>query len=104
MLIVAPRTRAGALVVLGALAVMLVAALLIDPAFAQGNPFGAPRAAAPPDGIVGWLLAKQSEFYRGLSAQIRAAKTDGSAVWTLVRACPLRMASSMPPVPVTARR
>ena len=66
------RARALVFVVLGIVAV----ALLIDPAFAQGNPFGAgPRAAPPPpDGIVGWILAKQSEFYRGLSAQIRAAK------------------------------
>jgi len=76
------RARAWVFVVLGAFAVALVAALLTDPACAQGNPFGAPRAA-PPDGIVGWILAKQSEFYRGLSSQIRAAKTDGSAVWTL---------------------
>ena len=71
--------------VIGAVAVIgLTAVLLSDPAFAQGSPFGAPRAAAPPpDGIVGWLLAKQSEFYRGLSGAIRAAKADGSAVWTL---------------------
>jgi len=60
-------------------------ALAADPALAQASPFGAPRTqlAAPPDGIVGWLLAKQSEFYRGLSGAIRAAKKDGSAVWTL---------------------
>ena len=51
------------------------------------NPFGAPRpAAAPPQagGIFGWLLAKQSEFYREMSSTIRAAKSDGSAVWTLL--------------------
>jgi nickel/cobalt transporter (NicO) family protein len=51
------------------------------------NPFGAPRPpAAEPvaGGIVGWLLAKQSEFYREMSATIRAAKSDGSAVWTLL--------------------
>ncbi len=51
------------------------------------NPFGGPRpAAAEPQvgGIVGWLLAKQSEFYREMSATIRAAKSDGSAVWTLL--------------------
>jgi ABC-type nickel/cobalt efflux system permease component RcnA len=52
------------------------------------NPFGAPKPAqaAEPEvsGIVGWLLAKQSEFYRQMSATIRAAKTDGSAVWTLL--------------------
>ena len=50
------------------------------------NPFGGPRPAAEPEasGIVGWLLAKQSEFYREISATIRAAKSDGSAVWTLL--------------------
>ena len=67
----------GALVALGAVE-----------ALAQ-NPFGAPRApAAPPpppaDGIAGWLLAKQAEFYRMLSGTIRNAKTDGSAVWLLM--------------------
>jgi nickel/cobalt exporter len=51
------------------------------------NPFGGPRPAATAPqagGIVGWLLAKQSEFYREMSATIRAAKSDGSAVWTLL--------------------
>ncbi|MBR1199692.1 nickel/cobalt transporter [Bradyrhizobium sp. AUGA SZCCT0158] len=52
------------------------------------NPFGGPRPAKAPEpqvgGIVGWLLAKQSEFYREMSATIRAAKSDGSAVWTLL--------------------
>lgn len=52
------------------------------------NPFGAPKqaAAAEPEasGLIGWLLAKQSEFYRQMSSTIRAAKTDGSAVWTLL--------------------
>jgi nickel/cobalt exporter len=50
------------------------------------NPFGGPRPAAEPQigGIVGWILAKQSEFYREISATIRAAKSDGSAVWTLL--------------------
>jgi ABC-type nickel/cobalt efflux system permease component RcnA len=68
---------------------ILLAALIADttlhPALAQ-NPFGAPRAApdAQVGGIVGWLLAKQSEFYREMSGAIRAAKSDGSAVWTLL--------------------
>ena len=57
------------------------------PLLAQ-NPFGGPRpgaAAQPPvGGIVGWILAKQSEFYREMSTTIRAAKSDGSAVWTLL--------------------
>jgi len=50
------------------------------------NPFGAPRPSAEPQvgGIVGWLLSKQSEFYREMSSTIRAAKSDGSAVWTLL--------------------
>jgi len=51
------------------------------------TPFGGPRpSAAEPQvgGIVGWLLSKQSEFDRVMSATIRAAKSDGSAVWTLL--------------------
>ena len=59
-----------------------------DAALAQAsNPFGGPRApAAPPpsDGVIGWMFAKQAEFYRNMSATIRSAKTDGSAVWTLL--------------------
>ena len=56
--------------------------------FAQ-SPFGVgrPPASSPPpaaaDGVIGWLLMKQAEFYRGLSAMIRAAKTDGTAVYGL---------------------
>lgn len=68
------------------LAIVGVADVLLHTAWAQ-NPFGAPKgAAAEPQasGIVGWLLAKQSEFYRQMSATIRAAKTDGSAVWALL--------------------
>ncbi|UFZ08560.1 nickel/cobalt transporter [Bradyrhizobium ontarionense] len=47
------------------------------------SPFGAP-AEPQVGGIVGWLLAKQSEFYRQMSSAIRAAKDDGSAVWWLL--------------------
>jgi nickel/cobalt exporter len=64
-----------------------VLALGMADALAQ-NPFGAPKGAPPPiaapAGIGGWLLAKQAEFYRMLSGTIRAAKTDGSAVWLLM--------------------
>jgi nickel/cobalt exporter len=67
------------------LAAAWVADGMIHAALAQ-NPFGGPRAA--PDsqvgGIVGWLLAKQSEFYLQMSSTIRAAKSDGSAIWTLL--------------------
>lgn len=66
---------------------MGVADAALHDVFAQ-NPFGAPRPAqaAQPEasGLIGWLLAKQSEFYRQMSATIRAAKSDGSAVWTLL--------------------
>jgi nickel/cobalt transporter (NicO) family protein len=50
------------------------------------TPFGGPRPSAGPQvgGIVGWLLDRQSEFYREISSTIRAAKSDGSAVWTLL--------------------
>jgi nickel/cobalt transporter (NicO) family protein len=68
-----------------ALAVVFVLDSALHVLLAQ-NPFGGPRAAPEPQvgGIVGWLLAKQSEFYREMSATIRAAKSDGSAVWTLL--------------------
>jgi nickel/cobalt exporter len=69
-------------------AVILLLAVLCDAAFAQGSPFGGPRVSTPPaqpaDGLVGWILAKQAEFYRALSGMVRAAKTDGSAVWGLL--------------------
>src|SRR3954453_15180990 len=50
------------------------------------NPFGGPRPPADPPagGIIGGVFAKQSEFYREMSSTIRAAKSDGSAVWTLL--------------------
>jgi nickel/cobalt exporter len=74
----------GARCALVAAAAVLVL-ILADAALAQ--PFGIPRGAAPPppaDGLTGYILAKQAEFYRLLSATIRAAKADGSAGWTLL--------------------
>ena len=53
------------------------------PAWAQLGPFGGPRPPAI-GGIAGWVLAKQAVFYRSLSATIRLAKTDGSALWGLM--------------------
>src|ERR1700727_897116 len=76
------RTLAfGALAVTAVLAIDGVMHLL-----AAQTPFGGPR---PPmneqaGGIIGWLLAKQSEFYREMSSTIRVAKPDGSAVWALL--------------------
>jgi nickel/cobalt exporter len=64
-------------------AVCLIAMGALDPAHAQ---FGAPRGGSPQatGGIVGWIFAKQAEFYQNFSRIIRAAKTDGTAVWTLL--------------------
>ncbi|WP_445217961.1 nickel/cobalt transporter [Bradyrhizobium sp. Pa8] len=77
----------GLLACAAVLLVVSVADAALHDLLAQ-NPFGAPRPAqaAEPEasGIIGWLLAKQSEFYRQMSATIRAAKSDGSAVWTLL--------------------
>jgi nickel/cobalt transporter (NicO) family protein len=71
------------------LAALIAGVLLVagaaDAAFAQ-SPFGAPRAPTPAgvtSGVVGWILVKQAEFYRQFSGLIRAAKTDGSAAWSL---------------------
>src|SRR6202012_1718492 len=57
-----------------------------DVAFAQGSAFGARGAVSPlpTDGIIGWMFAKQAAFYQDFSRIIRAAKTDGSALWGLM--------------------
>jgi nickel/cobalt transporter (NicO) family protein len=65
------------------LAFAVLADAALHTAFAQ-TPFGAPRAAQPAGGMIGWVLARQAEFYREISVAIRAAKSDGSAVWTLL--------------------
>ena len=70
----------------GIVAGLLFVAGLIDSAFAQAGPFGTPRPQMPPSpvgGVLGWIFAKQAEFYRQFSSLIRAAKADGSAAWTL---------------------
>ena len=70
-----------------AVAVILLVAATVDAALAQAGPFGGPRPQGPPPaasgGVLGWIFAKQAEFYRALSGAIRAAKADGSAAWTL---------------------
>ena len=81
----------GRLVVHIALVVAVLAGLVflagvLDTALAQTGPFGAPRAqtpAPPMGGALGWIFAKQAEFYRQFSSLIRAAKADGSAAWGL---------------------
>jgi nickel/cobalt transporter (NicO) family protein len=74
-----------------ALLIVIIAALMfaagaVDGAFAQTGPFGVPRGqtpSAPVGGVLGWIFAKQAEFYRQFSGLIRAAKADGSAAWGL---------------------
>ncbi len=86
-----PRHRRGlrlVLMLMAALALVMLADALWAQALAQ-NPFGvgkgaASAAEAEAGGVVAWLLAKQAEFYRAMSATIRAAKSDGSAVVTLL--------------------
>src|SRR5215831_12148358 len=74
---------------LAACAVAAIALVALDGAvqsvMAQ-NPFGGPRPAPGSEigGLVGWILSKQSEFYREISAALRLAKSDGSAVWSLL--------------------
>lgn len=83
------QSRASFLRSLAICAGTLVIIVILDGsigALMAQNPFGAPRpSGGEPQmgGIVGWLLAKQSEFYREISSTIRAAKSDGSAVWSL---------------------
>jgi nickel/cobalt transporter (NicO) family protein len=71
-----------------ALAGLAAALVLVAIAAAHAQtPFGIPRqpaaAASDSSGIIGYILAKQAEFYRQLSGLIRASKADGSALWTL---------------------
>jgi ABC-type nickel/cobalt efflux system permease component RcnA len=73
--------------VLPHLALALLVLVIFDAALSsalaqQTGPFGLPRQA-PPDGVVGWILAKQAQYYRSLSGAVRAIKTDASAVWVL---------------------
>jgi nickel/cobalt exporter len=82
-----PTSGLARALTIGVAAAMVVLALdsAVHVLMAQ-NPFGGPRPSADPQvgGIVGWLMSKQSEFYREMSSTIRAAKSDGSAVWTLL--------------------
>jgi ABC-type nickel/cobalt efflux system permease component RcnA len=79
------RLARGIAITAAAFAAVIVFDAALNALLAQ-NPFGGPRPPAEPQvgGIIGWILAKQSEFYREMSATIRAAKSDGSAVWTLL--------------------
>lgn len=81
------RTTRNLLIAGAAVAAVMLAAGAIDAVMAQGSPFGvgAPKSApaTPYSGIVGWVMQKQAEYYKSLSGAIRAARTDGSALWVL---------------------
>src|SRR6202048_2746328 len=79
------------LVCFALVATAIASALILDGAhagaLAQGGPFGMSRSQGPAPvmgGILGWIFAKQAEFYRQFSGLIRAAKADGSAAWSLM--------------------
>jgi ABC-type nickel/cobalt efflux system permease component RcnA len=71
------------------LAVAVLVTLLAFPALAQPqSPFslgGLEGAGARPSGgIAGFILAKQAEFSRAMTAAARAIRTDWSALWALI--------------------
>jgi nickel/cobalt exporter len=76
------RAAKARLVVSAVLLTMFMAALCRE-ALAQSSPLAAMRHPAP-GGLVGWLFTQQALFYRQLSGLIRAAKTDGTALWGLM--------------------
>jgi nickel/cobalt transporter (NicO) family protein len=83
------RARRQLLIVAIVFAAALFLTGLAETAWAQNSPFAGLRSGgasqpASAGGIVGWLFAKQAEFYRQFSSLIRSAKADGSAVWSLL--------------------
>jgi nickel/cobalt exporter len=71
------------LVVLAIILAAILGTAGVDAACAQTASFGEPHPLAL-GGVAGWVLAKQAIFYRSLAGTIRAAKNDGSALWTLM--------------------
>jgi nickel/cobalt exporter len=65
--------QSAAACVLCIVLVPLICAAL-DPALAQLSPFGTPRPQGAPTvgGLLGWIFAKQAEFYRQFSGMMRA--------------------------------
>jgi nickel/cobalt exporter len=85
-IVVGRRPMVHIALLVAVIAGLVFAAGVLDGAFAQAGPFGAPRSQAPAPpvgGGFGWIFAKQAEFYRQFSSLLRAAKADGSAAWTL---------------------
>jgi nickel/cobalt transporter (NicO) family protein len=83
------RAACQLFIVVMVFAAALLLSGVIETAWAQNSPFGGLRSGggSPPAsaaGIVGWLFAKQAEFYRQFSGLIRSAKADDSAAWSLL--------------------
>jgi nickel/cobalt transporter (NicO) family protein len=73
----------------GALAFAVLAYVLTSGAFAQPqNPFSLGglegTGGRPTSGVAAWILAKQAEYTRAMTAAARLLKTDSSAVWGLI--------------------
>ena len=73
----------------GAVVAAAVAFAATEPALAQAGPFGVGTpeagAGAPGGGLFGWIAARQNEFYRGLTAGLKAMRSDpNSGVWLVV--------------------
>ena len=69
--------------ILAAVDRVLVLAFNGHAAWAQLGPSAVSRAPVI-GGFAGWVLAKQAVFYRALAGMIRAAKSDGTALWGLM--------------------
>jgi nickel/cobalt exporter len=82
------RTTRTLLIATVAVAAIALTVGAVDAVLAQGSPFGVgtPKSAPPTTGtgIVGWIMVKQAEFYKGLSGAIRTAKTDWYGLWLLL--------------------
>lgn len=77
--------RAAALAALAALLTLFLwqeAALAqaLGQAMQKGGPFGMGASVEAPGGFTGYVMARQSEFYRALIQAVRAAKADGAAL------------------------
>ena len=74
------RRLVAAAAIAATVAVALAAAA---PAFAQAGPFGVGTpeagAGAPGGGVFGWIAARQNEFYRSLTAGLKAMRADPHA-------------------------
>jgi nickel/cobalt exporter len=75
------NTISVAAMLIGSALIVAIVVACASSASAQTMPFGAAKTVP---GFAGWVLSKQAIFYRALSGTILAAKSDGSALWTLM--------------------